>query len=63
MSDWMWDWKKRAFCVTDREGKTVREGKVASEPSAIRSALEGFADRVNRIGVEASSLGYGCTAS
>jgi len=49
--------EETSLCVTDRDGKTVREAKVATEPSAIRSALEGFADRLNRIGVEASSLG------
>lgn len=30
---------------------------VATGPEAIRSALEGFADRLSRVGVEASSLG------
>jgi len=34
---------------------TLREVKVSTEPVAIRSALEGFADRPAR--VEASSLG------
>jgi transposase len=49
--------EKTSLCVIDNEGKTVREVKVATEPEAIRSALEGFLDRVSRIGVEASSLG------
>jgi hypothetical protein len=31
--------------------------KVATEPAATRCALTGFADRLGRIGVEASSLG------
>jgi transposase len=44
-------------CIVDSEGKTVREVKVSTEPAAIRCALEGFADRLSRIGVEASSLG------
>jgi transposase len=40
-----------------QEGKTVPEAKkVTTEPAAIRSALEGFADRLGRIGIEASSL-------
>ena len=45
------------LCIVDSEGKTVREVKVSTEPAAIRRALEGFADRLSRIGVEASSLG------
>ena len=45
------------LCIVDSEGKTVREVKVSTEPAAIRSALEGYADRLSRIGVEASSLG------
>jgi transposase len=45
------------LCIVDSEAKTVREVKVSTEPAAIRSALEGFADRLSRIGVEASSLG------
>ena len=49
--------EETSVCVIDSEGKTVREVKVLTEPSAIRSALEGFADRLNRIGLEASSLG------
>jgi transposase len=35
----------------------VREAKVGTEPAAIRSALESYADRLDRVGVEASSLG------
>src|SRR5260370_16222983 len=45
------------LCIVDSEGNTVREVKVSTEPAAIRSALEGFADRLARIRVEASSLG------
>ncbi|HMC26575.1 MAG TPA: IS110 family transposase [Verrucomicrobiae bacterium] len=44
-------------CVIDSEGLTVREVKVSTEPAAIRSAVEGYADRLDRVGVEASSLG------
>jgi methylglutamate dehydrogenase subunit C len=54
--DWTSVWKKN-LCIIDSEGKTVREVKVSTEPAAIRSALEGYADRLSRIGVEASSLG------
>ncbi len=49
--------------IVDNEGNTVREVKVSTEPTAIRSVLEGFADRIARVGVEASSLGMCCTAS
>ena len=45
------------LCIVDAEGVTVREVKVSTEPEAIRCALEGFADRLDRVGVEASSLG------
>jgi transposase len=45
------------LCTVDSEGVTVREVKVGTEPEAIRSALEGSADRLDRVGVEASSLG------
>ena len=49
--------EETSICVIDKDGKNVRETKVATEPAAIRSALEGFADRLGRVGVEASSLG------
>jgi transposase len=45
------------LCIVDSDGLTVREVKVSTEPAAIRSALEGYADRLERVGVEASSLG------
>src|SRR5438874_4561864 len=45
------------LCIVDREGLTVREVKVSTEPEAIRSAVESYADRLDRVGVEASSLG------
>ena len=46
-----------SICVIDQDGQSVRETKVATEPEAIRCAMEGFADRLLRVGVEASSLG------
>ena len=49
--------RETSLCVVDSEGQTVRELKVSTEPAAIRSALEGCADRLDRVGVEASSLG------
>src|SRR5438105_588074 len=49
--------EETSLCIVDSEGQTVRELKVSTEPEAIRCALEGFADRLDRVGVEASSLG------
>ena len=49
--------EETSVCIVDSEGLTVREVKVSTEPEAIRSALEGYADRLDRVGVEASSLG------
>jgi transposase len=49
--------EETSVCVIDKDGQSVREIKVATEPEAIRSALEGFADRLGRVGIEASSLG------
>lgn len=49
--------EETSICVVDKDGKNVRETKVATEPEAIRSALDGYADRLGRIGIEASSLG------
>jgi transposase len=49
--------EETSLCIVDGEGKTVRGVKVSTESAAIRSALEGYADRLSRIGVEASSLG------
>jgi transposase len=46
-----------SICIVDADGKVAREAKVASEPDALRTALEGYADRLKRVGVEASSLG------
>ncbi|QOG23244.1 IS110 family transposase [Bradyrhizobium sp. SEMIA] len=49
--------EETSVCIVDSEGLTVREIKVSTEPEAIRSAVEGSADRLDRVGVEASSLG------
>ncbi len=40
-----------SLCVVDQDGKNVREPKVPTEPEAIRSALAGFADDLQRIGL------------
>jgi len=49
--------KESSICIVDKEGKTVKEARVPTDPAAIRSAFEGYADRLSRIGVEASSIG------
>jgi transposase len=49
--------EETSVCVVGKDGQSVREIKVATEPEAIRSVLKEFADRLSRIGVEASSLG------
>ena len=36
--------------IVDGDGLTVREVKVSTEPEAIRSAVEGCADRLDRVG-------------
>lgn len=46
-----------SVCIVDADGTICRETKVPSEPEAIRSALLDYADRLGRIGVEASALG------
>ncbi|HLN26087.1 MAG TPA: IS110 family transposase, partial [Patescibacteria group bacterium] len=48
--------KSTAICVVDGSGTVVFETSVATEPEAIRSALEGYADRLRRVGHEAGSL-------
>lgn len=42
--------------IIDGDGKTLHETKVNTDPLAIRWALQGFADRLDRVGIEASSL-------
>ncbi len=49
--------EETSVCVVDKDGNSVRETKVITEPEAIRSALKDFANRLGRVGVEASSLG------
>ena len=49
--------EETGVCIIN-ESKAVREVKVNTEPAVIRSALEGFADRLSQVSVEASSLGH-----
>ncbi|MDE2464242.1 MAG: transposase [Alphaproteobacteria bacterium] len=43
-----------SVCVIEQDGQSVRETKVATEPEAIPCTIEGFADRLWRVGDEAS---------
>ena len=43
--------EETSLCIVDSEGVTVREVKVSTEPEAIRCALDGSADRLDRVGV------------
>ncbi len=49
--------EETSVCIVDSEGLTIREVKASTEPEAIRSAVMDYADRLDRVGVEASSLG------
>src|SRR3984893_7756235 len=42
--------KTTAVCVVDSTGSVVLETTVATEPEAIGCALEGYADRLRRVG-------------
>jgi transposase len=45
-----------SVCVVDASGKIIREGKVASEPSALIGWLGAFGLKLERIGLEAGPL-------
>src|SRR3974377_365662 len=45
-----------SICVVDRGGKIIKECKADTEPAATRSALEGCADRLHRVGLEAPAF-------
>ncbi len=42
--------------VLDARGKTVHESIAVTDPDAVCSALEPYADRIVRVGLEASSI-------
>lgn len=48
--------KETSICVVDGAGEIVAETAVATEPEAIRSALERYADHLARVGHEAGAL-------
>ena len=45
-----------SVCVVDREGKVIREGKLASDPDAIETFLAEWGIHLKRIGLEAFSF-------
>jgi transposase len=45
-----------SVCVVDAAGKTIREGKVASEPAALVDWLKGVGWGLERVGLEAGPL-------
>ena len=45
-----------SVCVVDREGKVIREGKLASDPDAIEMFLAEWGIHLKRIGLEAFSF-------
>ncbi len=47
---------RSSVCVVDPTGRIVREAKVASEPEALVSFLEGLGVTVARVGLEAGPL-------
>lgn len=46
-----------SICIVDQDGRIELETKIESEPDAVRSALDGYAQRIRNIGIEASSIG------
>jgi hypothetical protein len=54
--------KATSICGVDSTGSAVLETSVATEPEAIRCALEGYADRLRRVGHEAARCRRGCIA-
>ena len=50
-----------SVCVVDAKGKIVKEAKVASEPDALVSFLQGLGFPVQRIRLEAGRCRSGCT--
>ena len=47
--------ERTSVCIVDVDGNIVRELKTASEPAALRAALEGYAGRLVRVGLEAGA--------
>ncbi len=45
------------FCILDENGKRLKEGKTVTDPAAVAEALVPFGDNLERVGLEASSVG------
>ena len=45
-----------SICIVDRDGKIIKECRTETEPMAIRFALDGYADRLHRVGLEAQAF-------
>ena len=48
--------EQTSVCIVDVDGNIVRELKTASEPAALRAALEVYGGRLERVGLEAGPL-------
>src|SRR5262245_24214408 len=49
-------WMRRVFVSSTAMVKIIKECKAETEPAAIRSALDGYADRIHRVGLEAQAF-------
>jgi len=45
-----------SICIVDRDGKIIKQCTAETEPAAIRCALDGYADRLHRVGLEAQAF-------
>lgn len=49
--------KETSVCIVDQDGTVLVECKALSEPEALAAALQPHAERLRRVGIEASALG------
>ncbi len=49
--------KETSVCIVDQDGTVLVEFKALTEPEALAAALLPHADRLRRVGIEASALG------
>jgi len=45
------------FCIMDQAGKRLKEGKTVTDPAAVAEAFAPFRNELERVGLEASSIG------
>lgn len=45
-----------SICIVDRDGKIIKECRTETDSMAIRFALDGYADRLHRVGLEAQAF-------